>query len=89
MKIVMNPPPPMLPASGCTTARVKAAATAASTALPSGGHGNGRLGRRGLAFVNDARRGCASREHESAQDKLDTGGWDVAHVPRRSLPTVV
>jgi hypothetical protein len=30
----MNPPPPMLPASGCTTARVKPTATAASTALP-------------------------------------------------------
>src|SRR5579872_4215833 len=30
----MNPPPPMLPATGCTTARAKPVATAASTALP-------------------------------------------------------
>src|SRR4051812_29944106 len=30
----MNPPPPMLPASGKVTARAKAVATAASTALP-------------------------------------------------------
>src|SRR5262245_29756882 len=30
----MNPPPPMLPASGQVTARAKATATAASTALP-------------------------------------------------------
>src|SRR5438552_3535356 len=30
----MKPPPPMLPAAGCVTARAKAVATAASTALP-------------------------------------------------------
>src|SRR5215472_49247 len=30
----MKPPPPMLPASGSTTARANAVATAASTALP-------------------------------------------------------
>src|SRR5437762_11480485 len=30
----MNPPPPMLPAAGSTTASAKAVATAASTALP-------------------------------------------------------
>ena len=30
----MNPPPPMLPASGCTTSSAKPTATAASTALP-------------------------------------------------------
>src|SRR3972149_5524948 len=30
----MNPPPPMLPASGSTTASAKPTATAASTALP-------------------------------------------------------
>src|SRR4051812_47963688 len=30
----MNPPPPMLPASGQVTARAKPTATAASTALP-------------------------------------------------------
>ena len=34
MRITMNPPPPMLPASGCTTASAKPTATAASTALP-------------------------------------------------------
>src|SRR4051794_5432185 len=32
--ISMTPPPPMLPASGCVTARANAVATAASTALP-------------------------------------------------------
>ena len=30
----MNPPPPMLPAVGCTTASANAVATAASTAVP-------------------------------------------------------
>ncbi len=30
----MNPPPPMLPALGCVTARANAVATAASTAFP-------------------------------------------------------
>src|SRR6516165_4843990 len=30
----MKPPPPMLPAAGSTTAKAKAVATAASTALP-------------------------------------------------------
>ena len=30
----MNPPPPMFPASGCTTASANPTATAASTALP-------------------------------------------------------
>src|SRR5262245_14331042 len=30
----MKPPPPMLPADGCTTASAKAVATAASTAVP-------------------------------------------------------
>src|SRR5580765_5098936 len=30
----MKPPPPMLPALGCTTAKAKAVATAASTAVP-------------------------------------------------------
>ena len=30
----MKPPPPRLPASGCTTARANPTATAASTALP-------------------------------------------------------
>ena len=33
-RIRMKPPPPMLPAAGSTTARAKAVATAASTALP-------------------------------------------------------
>ena len=32
--MVMNPPPPMLPQHGCTTASAKPTATAASTALP-------------------------------------------------------
>src|SRR5260221_10981960 len=32
--MTMNPPPPMLPASGCTTASAKPTATAASIALP-------------------------------------------------------
>src|SRR5215210_1275955 len=32
--MIMNPPPPIFPASGCTTARAKPTATAASTALP-------------------------------------------------------
>src|SRR5205807_6781770 len=30
----MNPPPPMFPAAGCTTAKAKPVATAASTAFP-------------------------------------------------------
>src|ERR1700722_3082426 len=34
MRISMNPPPPMLPAGECTTARANPVATAASTALP-------------------------------------------------------
>ena len=33
-RITMKPPPPRLPASGCTTARANPTATAASTALP-------------------------------------------------------
>src|SRR5690348_8987713 len=33
-RISMKPPPPMLPAKGCVTARAKPTATAASTALP-------------------------------------------------------
>src|SRR3569833_2978524 len=32
--MTMNPPPPMLPALGCVTARANAVATAASIALP-------------------------------------------------------
>src|ERR1019366_9192906 len=32
--MTMNPPPPILPATGCVTASAKAVATAASTALP-------------------------------------------------------
>src|ERR1700719_603740 len=34
MRTSMNPPPPILPAAGSTTARANAVATAASTALP-------------------------------------------------------
>src|SRR5215470_9577683 len=34
MRTSMNPPPPMFPAAGSTTARANAVATAASTALP-------------------------------------------------------
>jgi hypothetical protein len=34
MRATRKPPPPMLPASGFTTARAKCVATAASTALP-------------------------------------------------------
>ena len=33
-RITMKPPPPMLPANGCTTASANPVATAASTALP-------------------------------------------------------
>ena len=33
-RTTMKPPPPMLPAVGCVTARAKAVATAASMALP-------------------------------------------------------
>ena len=34
VKTSMNPPPPRLPADGCTTARARPVAIAASTALP-------------------------------------------------------
>src|SRR5947209_9622719 len=34
MRMSMNPPPPRLPACGCTTANANPTATAASTALP-------------------------------------------------------
>ena len=34
LRMSMKPPPPRLPAAGCTTARAKPVATAASTALP-------------------------------------------------------
>ena len=34
VRITMNPPPPMLPATGKTTARANPVATAASTAFP-------------------------------------------------------
>src|SRR5580704_10637022 len=34
MRISMNPPPPIFPAAGCTTASANPVATAASTALP-------------------------------------------------------
>src|ERR1051325_10888317 len=49
IRVTMNPPPPMLPATGWTTASANATATAASTALPP---------RRSTSTPTSLARGC-------------------------------
>ena len=82
----MKPPPPMLPACGCTTASANPVATAASTALPpcfmmstpacdassddAGHHGVVRVGR----TQGRAQGGTRQPSHNQQPSEQDTEG---------------